>query len=287
MSEPRLPGFEDEPESPPLATIEAGIEDARSVVADAEEEHGPIVQRFLLISGGNDSMALYDLCKEWVDGIVHINTGIGVPETNQFVRDVVAADGRELIELHPPRSYEDLILDPKLFGGFPGPGAHGFIYARLKERAIRQLLAKHRSKKGDRFLLLTGVRQAESQRRMGYANPINRIGGQVWVNPLSRWSNDLMQEYRETRQLPVNEVTSHLHMSGECLCGAFAHPGELEEIRFFYPNTAQFIDSLAEKVKAAGLPACKWGERPPLPGTPAPGPLCASCAGWNQGVLAI
>ena len=259
-------------------TIEEGIAEARDIFHLALDEYGPIQASFLLISGGNDSMVLYDVCKNWVDDIVHINTGIGIPQTNQFVRDLV---GPTLIELHPPVAYDDLVLDPKLFGGFPGPAAHHFVYARLKERCVRKLLADHRTKRGQRFVLLTGIRNDESKRRMGYATPINRTGGQVWVNPLIRWSNDLMREYRETKNLPVNDVTRHLHMSGECLCGAFAKPGELEEIRFFYPEVAARIDALAEKAKAAGLPACVWGERPPKKGAPAAGPMCQSCTLWD------
>jgi hypothetical protein len=51
-------------------------------------------------------------------------------------------------------------------------------------------------------------------------------------------------------------------MSGECLCGAFAKPGELEMIRFFFPDTAAEIDELERKAKAAKK-HCVWGTRPP------------------------
>jgi 3'-phosphoadenosine 5'-phosphosulfate sulfotransferase (PAPS reductase)/FAD synthetase len=260
-------------------TIDAGIADARNIIELAVAEYGPIQETFLLISGGNDSMVLYDVCREWADEIVHINTGIGIPQTNQFVRDVV---GPDLIEMHPPVPYETLILDPKLFGGFPGPAAHHFIYARLKERCIRKLIADRRTKRGQRFMLLTGIRNDESKRRMGYANAVDRMGGQVWVNPLIRWSNDLMREYRETKNLPVNEVTKHLHMSGECLCGAFARPGELEEIRFFYPEVAERIEGLEAKCREAGLRSCKWGAEPPKAGSRAAGPMCQSCTLWDD-----
>lgn len=283
MSAPERPSadyerlFDPDPHWP--KTIEAGVAEARQVIDAAIKQHGPIAKSFLLISGGNDSMVLYDVCRDWVDGIVHINTGIGIPQTNEFVREVV---GPDLIELHPPVAYDDLVLDPKLFGGFPGPASHHFVYARLKERCVRRLLADHRAKKGERFLLLTGIRNDESHRRMGYGDHINRLGGQVWVNPLLRWSNSLMVEYRVSRDLPVNEVTRHLHMSGECLCGAFARPGELEEIRLFYPDVAARIDALADQARQAGLPACVWGERPPERGAPPAGPLCQNCTLWDD-----
>ena len=282
-------------------TIAEGLAEARDIIELAADEYGPIHKTFLLISGGNDSMVLYDACRQFADRIVHINTGIGIPATNQFVRDVV---GPDLIEMHPPVPYEDIVLGTgkgarpatkkhpaggSLFGGFPGPGSHHFIYARLKQRCVEQVIRDHRTKRGQRFMLLTGIRNAESKRRMGYASPIDRKGGQVWVNPLIRWSNDLMAQYRAEKNLPVNEVTKHLHMSGECLCGAFAHPGELEEVRFFYPEFAARIDRLQEQAKALGLPACVWGERPPKPpkkGAVVAGPMCHACTLWDDEEIA-
>jgi len=261
-----------------ITCIDHGIYDARQIIREAELEYGPIVRSFLLLSGGNDSMVLFDVVRDWADDIVHINTGIGVPQTNQFVRDVVADAGRSLTELHPPIPYHDLVLGR--WNGFPGPGGHGFAYTMLKERCIEQLLRNHRTKRGQRFMLLTGVRNDESQRRMGRGETMRRKGGQVWVNPLINWSNELMREYRETRNLPVNEVTQHLHMSGECLCGAFAKPGELEEIAFFYPEVAAYIRSIEHEAEAAGITRCKWGAKPPKKNAPAPGPMCNQCVLW-------
>lgn len=263
---------------PLISCIDHGLYDARRIINEAVLEHGQPVRTFLLLSGGNDSMVLFDTLKDVADDIVHINTGVGIPETNQFVRDVVAADGRGLVEMHPPIPYEELVLGR--WDGFPGGGGHLFAYTMLKERCIEQLLRDHRTKRGQRFMLLTGVRNAESWRRMGRGEDHRRNGGQVWVNPLNNWSNDLMREYRETRNLPVNEVTKHLHMSGECLCGAFAKPGELDEIAFFYPEFAAWIRGIEEQAKMLGIKRCKWGEKPPKKGASAPGPMCHQCVLW-------
>lgn len=266
--------FDDRPRP---ATVDDGLADARRIIDAARSEHGPIVTTFLLLSGGNDSMVLYDTCREFADHVVHINTGIGIPETNEFVRDLV---GPDLIELHPPVPYDDLVLGR--WRGFPGPGGHIYAYTMLKERALRAVLKDHRAKRGQRFMLLTGARADESDRRMGTTEEARRMGGQVWVNPLLHWSNDLMREYRSTRRLPVNPVTEHLHMSGECLCGAFARPGELDHIAFFYPEFAERIRALEARVRDAGLPACKWGEKPPRKGDAAPGPMCNQCTLWDD-----
>lgn len=265
---PQLPGFD----TPKIEHEAEGRADAADIIERAVVEHGPIECIFLLLSGGNDSMVLYDVCVDYADKVVHINTGIGIPETTEFVRTVA---GRDLDERHPPETYDDLVLGR--WQGFPGPGGHLFAYTMLKERCIEELLRDHRRKRGQRFMLLTGVRNDESQRRMGRSEEMRRNGGQVWVNPLLRWSNGLMRRYRAAHDLPVNEVTAHLHMSGECLCGAFARPGELDEIGLFYPSFVERIRALEARARAKGLAACKWGERPPTKGTPAPGPMCNNC----------
>lgn len=239
------------------STIMEGLTDAYGIIEEAVGEHGPIERTFLLLSGGNDSMVLLDTCLAYADDVVHINTGIGIPETTEFVRQVCADRGVPLTELHPPIPYRELVLGR--WKGFPGPGGHIFTYTMLKERCVRQLLKAHRTKRGQRFALLTGARSGESQRRMGNSEPIRRDGGQVWVNPINNWSNDLMRLYRGVHDLPENEVSKHLHMSGECLCGAFAKPGELEEIRFFYPHVAARIEGLEAEARAAGLKRCQWG----------------------------
>jgi hypothetical protein len=79
--------------------------------------------------------------------------------------------------------------------------------------------------------------------------------------------------------LPLNEVTEHIHMSGECLCGAYAKPGELDEIGFFYPETAAKLRALEQEAVAAGIPACRWGQKPPgqTNSSSAAGRLCSSC----------
>jgi hypothetical protein len=53
----------------------------------------------------------------------------------------------------------------------------------------------------------------------------------------------------------------------------------LGEIEFFYPETAARLRALEAEAEAAGIPACRWGQKPPAGSdatTPA-GRLCSSC----------
>lgn len=253
-------------------------------------EHYTLVGRVALFSGGNDSSTFLHLLRDRIDKVGHVNTGIGVPETAEYVRRVCREWDLDLIEAHPPEgeTYRDLVLKY----GFPGPGQHGLMYRTLKERALRTIRRGEIGKRGrtHRVMFVAGMRHFESNRRMRNTELTHTEGAIVWLSPIAYWTNDHMREYRERFNVPRNEVSDNLHMSGECLCGAFAAPGELEHIRFFYPNVAAMIDGLQEEVAATDKPAV-WGVRPPKKATVGSvrsrlnravnnndlGPLCAKC----------
>jgi len=236
-----------------------------------------------LFSGGKDSTTFMHLLQNHFDYAVHINTGIGVEQTRQFVRDTCGQWKLSLIEKSPPpgSTYVDQIKE----FGFPGPGAHGRMYINLKERALR-LVRKDLVTNGrkQRVLFVNGVRHSESERRMRNTQMHYREGSVVWVAPIAWWPNHCLVEYREAFDVPVNEVSDHLHMSGECLCGAYAKEGELDQLAFFYPATAEYIRSLERLLESEGNPACRWGKPPPkgfsrMPKEPVVevGPLCQKC----------
>lgn len=237
--------------------------DAFRILDEARKEHftnHDMVACVVLFSGGNDSTVLAHFMRHHCSHFGHANTGIGVEATRQFVRDVAADWQIPLLERSPdPKdSYEAQVAEH----GFPGPGHHYKMYQRLKERAIRKMRAElvtdHRTQ---RVMFVAGRRRAESNRRQNIPEH-EREGSAVWVSPLANWSDDDMALYRRLeRDVPHNEVTDHLHMSGECLCGAFAGPGEEDVVRFFYPEIGDEIDRLAELARANGVTEqrCRWG----------------------------
>ncbi|AXH69841.1 hypothetical protein I5H55_gp66 [Mycobacterium phage Krakatau] len=125
---------------------------------------------------------------------------------------------------------------------------------------------------------IAGRRRAESQRRTNI--PLWEVDGSlIWASPLAMWTKLDMNTYRLMQQdVPVNEVSEKLHMSGECLCGSFAKPGELEEIRFWFPEVAEEIEALEAEARDAGVPEpyCRWGHGEGKP-TEKVGALCTSC----------
>lgn len=252
------------------------IKQATLIIADALAEHEP-VRVYALVSGGNDSTVVAHLAKTYlpniVNAVVHINTGIGIEQTREYVRQFVTKLNLPLIEKHAPKSYEELVLQH----GFPGPAAHRYMYSWLKERSLREVVREAKTKRSDRVMFITGVRLKESNRRMGIVKPVQRIDATVWVAPILEFDSADIWDYRKDHELPDNEVVSLLHMSGKCLCGAFAKPNELEWIDMWYPEVVERIRKLEEAVHLAGQISCHWGPQSSKKIREAVGMLCSDC----------
>lgn len=239
------------------------VNHAREIIEAAVAEHTPS-HVFAMFSGGYDSLVIAHIASQ-IEGFtacVHINTGIGIPTTRSYVRDTCEQYGWNLFEYNakanrkqngePEQTYEELVLER----GFPGPAQHQKMYDRLKGRSVARLIREHKTERNGRIMLVTGIRQQESLKRMGYTKPTSRIGAQVWVNPIFYWSKADRQEYITEHNLPVNPVVEALCMSGECLCGAFAKKGELQSIKAICLETGEYLENLQRQVTGAGF---NWG----------------------------
>lgn len=238
-----------------------------------------------LFSGGNDSTVMCHVMKDRLTHLGHANTTIGIEDTRRFVRETSKNWGIPLLEFKPPREsdhYRSLVLHQ----GFPGPGHHFKMYQRLKERCLhemRRTLVKDRSQ---RIVFIAGRRKEESRRRANIPE-MEREGSMVWVSPMIHWTKMDLNTYRLMNDVPVNQVTDLLHMSGECLCGSFAHAGELDEIEMWFPDVAAEIKALEMEIAdRSDIPESrkKWGwGAGQKPKKEKVGALCTSCdSRWLQ-----
>lgn len=270
------------------------IKDAERILADATAAHledRQLAGSVVLFSGGNDSSVLLDLMVRLgaATHAAHANTTIGISETRRFVRDRCVQLGVPLLERTAPVSYRELVLTQ---GGFPGPAQHFRMYQRLKDRALRDV-RRELVTNGyrQRVLFIAGRRRAESTRRNSVPEH-ERVDSVIWASPLANWTAADLDEYRERFQVPRNPVSEKLGMSGECLCGAFAEPGELHRLRHHYPEVAAEIESIQDELAERNLEAqrsgaklvpaerCTWGwgaYRDGRGGDHRVGPLCSSC----------
>lgn len=245
--------------------------DAERLLVEAIAEHDPRMI-FALFSGGDDSAVLISWAKRTIghklDAAVFIDTGTALPGVREFVSDFCANRYLPLLVYAAGDAFDVMVRER----GFPGPAAHRYAYVRLKERQVDRLVREHKTRPRDRIMLLTGVRRAESTRRMGTVDPVRRDGAQVWVAPLVDWTQSDLRTYREINGVEQSPVAAMLHRSGECNCGAFAVPGEREMLRSLYPEW--FEQRIAPLERACGR---TWGERPPGERATAPGPMCTDC----------
>lgn len=241
----------------------------QEIVARAIEIYKPVAI-FVGFSGGNDSRAVTHWMMSNVPGCrpFHANTGVGIERTRQYVRDTCTLNGWGLREIRAKedcgQDYDELCMTY----GFPGPDGHQMMYSRLKERCVRQLVreAKQGHSRRAKVLIASGIRHDESIVRMGYAGrEINTVGAQVWINPLYWWTEGERDAYNATSGMPENPVTGELGMSGECGCGAFAHPGELARWKAVDPSFGERIERLQQKVLERGF-TWSWEGRPPKGG---------------------
>lgn len=259
------------------------------VIASARAYNpGPMIP---LYSSGHDSLCACHVASksDWFRGTVNIiDTGIGSAASHAHARQVCRELGWELKVWKSSETYEKFVRER----GFPGPGRHHWIYVRIKERCVRMM-----TRRRGRVALITGCRSQESVRRMGHVEPVKlgewetrrcpdgterrvRVNkNRVWVAPCHDWSSEEQAAYMDYHDLPRNPVKVALGMSGECFCGAFASPGELDRIRRHCPDVAAEIDRLAVIARECGRHD-KWGTRPPKEtGIVAAqsGELCSSC----------
>jgi 3'-phosphoadenosine 5'-phosphosulfate sulfotransferase (PAPS reductase)/FAD synthetase len=286
---------------PIISSGEVARERPDGLIARARGEHQPVAV-WCLFSGGNDSTVLAHRCREHYEGLAFIDTGTAVPGVAEFVREYADWIGKPLRVLHAGNAFRVMVLGDATWwtrykaarklesrlsieafiardtrehgrasGGelgqiphwFPGPGAHGRAYNRLKERQIMRLLRE--SKAGHprhaRVLFLSGIRRAESRRR-SKREAINRLPGKaaVFAAPLIDWTSEDMRRYRREHQLPESPAAALLHRSGECNCGAFANADEERAmLKALYPDFFAGIEELEQEAHAIGVRWCRWG----------------------------
>jgi len=219
---------------------------------------------FALLSGGDGSLAATHWAMKNIPGcqVAHINTGIGIERTRNFVRETCEREGWQLTEIRARedcgQDYDEIVRKY----GFPGPAQHQKMYIQLKERAIEELVRRNKAGRFDKIMLLTGICHDDSRRRTGYGGKeITFNGAQMWVNHMYWMGQSWAHHYLREAGIPRNPVAVELGMSGECLCGAFADKGELAIVRRVCPIVAARIEGLQQEVR--DLHPWGWEDRPP------------------------
>ena len=243
------------------------IEFSRELYKEAVAKYDPYAV-VLMLSGGNDSVALYEVIKELgikLDFVCHGVTGTGIPQTREFVHQIVSTKGDRLIEADAGNTYEKYVLRKGFFGR--GNTAHSYAYHLLKADGFKKAMSKHirKGKRNRKILLLNGVRSSESHRRkFGIVEPIRVQPGaksNIWVNLIHTWSKQDVENYLEGSGCKINPVTKNLCRSGECMCGTMQKKGDRIEAEYYYPKWGEWLNGLRKAVKEKGF-TWDWAEEP-------------------------
>jgi 3'-phosphoadenosine 5'-phosphosulfate sulfotransferase (PAPS reductase)/FAD synthetase len=222
------------------------------IIKKAIQDYKPI-HALLLFSGGHDSMVSTHLAASILDKIgfnytvYHGDTSICIKETRDYLKTQCKTYGWKL-EIRSPKegeTYKDIVQKY----GFPGPTpiAHGIMYRRLKERALRRFISheiKSKPQARENVILISGVRKAESKIRMGYKDAVKKEGSKIWTAPCFGFQKSDIENYLKDHNIKRNIVKDTIGISGECLCGCFSDKGEYDKICQHFPQAADQIDQL-------------------------------------------
>ena len=241
------------------------IASSREIISKALKDY-PCYKILVAVSGGDDSLTALEVARHIglnFDYILHGNTGTGVKEVFDFVKDVSKHDN--LIVADAKDKYTLRVREKGFYGS--GNTAHFFAYNDLKDKPFNAAISKHikQGKRGRRVMIINGARKSESKRREKTCkNPIrvDKYTGNVWVNIINEWSKEDCLEFLDLQNVSISPVSECLGRSGECNCGTFASRGELEELKVHFKPTYDFLIGLEnESIKNGRL--WKWADKCP------------------------
>jgi 3'-phosphoadenosine 5'-phosphosulfate sulfotransferase (PAPS reductase)/FAD synthetase len=233
---------------PQKGVVQLSVENADQILRQAADTHD-FDKIFVAVSGGEDSHTAFHVALNSpeidVDGIVYIDTGIGIPEVRDWVQNL--AEKHDVTfhaineQYRPAESHYSALC---LANGAPGPPVHKQMYINLKSKPLNSFLRDI----GGNVGLISGVLKDESDRRkmnISDSGIDDKSGSpETWVSPLAHWKEDTVARYREQHGLESCEVTTALEVSGDCLCAAYGDRFELIELQAWAPEVAAEIADL-------------------------------------------
>ena len=199
-------------------------------------------------SGGRDSaLACYIAfqvagLRNWKYKLIHIDTTIGLEETEDYVRRYAEWLGAELVVIRPDHTFEEYVA---MYPYWPHvyPPQMRWCYHKLKRIPFERYL-KMNYRDGD--LLVLGVRRSESLFREREYNSVftakyyseSKVQAKVWL-PLLHVTDDRIDELIEKLGIPKSPVWRIIGSSGECFCLAGATKRKVAQAVKAYPELGE------------------------------------------------
>lgn len=213
----------------------------------------------LMFSGGDDSLATYEVCRRLgirLDAVLHGYTRTGITETTAFALNTANKNGDRCLIADAGTAYVDYIIRKGFFG--KGLSAHAMSYHVLKATPFRKTVSRYFRKGRKKYpvLLLCGARWQESRNRNRMKdNPISfdkAAPNNIWLNLINDYTkDDCLSILDGVRR---NPVAVQLCRSGECMCGTMQSEAEYQEAKAMYPDWGWYMD----RIRSIGLSRHGW-----------------------------
>lgn len=189
---------------------------------------------FVLFSGGKDSAAALAFTKECLltNGdetklvALHVDTTVGLPQTEEFVKDFCRTVSISLEILRPKEDYFSLAKR----WGVPRPRARWCCF-HLKIEPLKNYL-RHCSD----FVVVDGMRREESRKRRAYPFVYQHPHFGCVVHPIIDWTAEEVDNFLRDRRLPINPAYELGFSSWECWCGVYKRKEEFVALKKTNPD---------------------------------------------------
>lgn len=209
-----------------------------------------------LFSGGKDSLTVCH--KWWIEHgkkpftVLYCRTGVGLNE--EYVTSICKKYNWTLVIVEPKsgETFEDFVEKY----GFPHQGMHNSIFGCLKGHPIRKW-HNEQKKLGRNIIFLSGRRKKESKRRMRMKSnkEMANFDGMMFYSYIYNMTTPEVWGYLNENKLERSPTYETMHLSGDCLCGAFSSKGESDWLSVFHPEMAKRFMELEKKYGS------KWGNQ--------------------------
>jgi 3'-phosphoadenosine 5'-phosphosulfate sulfotransferase (PAPS reductase)/FAD synthetase len=178
-------------------------------------------------SGGRDSALSCYIAKRvadvrgWHFRLVHIDTTIGLEETEKYVKQYAEWLGTELVVLRPDYTFEEYVAKYPYWPHIYPPWAR-WCYHKLKRRPVEKYL-KQNYRNGD--IIVMGIRGTESDFRAKNYTAVfmekyykeAKVETKIWL-PLLYVGDETVDKLIKRFGIPESPVWHAIGSSGECFC---------------------------------------------------------------------
>lgn len=217
------------------------------------------MKKYVSFSGGKDSLVvLHRMLKEWDKNfdVIYIDTSIALPECNEYVSKICKEWNLNLIVLKPEKDFWEHVKT----SGFPRTVfPYRWCVEALKMRPLKKFL---KDKQGS--LEALGIRKLESNdRKERYKETIywDERGG-IWrYYPILYWTDDQINNYIKSHNLPVNPCYAIYGENGSCyFCPFIKRPKYYLTLRKNHPELFNKIIEAEKTMKKGGSALWKKGK---------------------------